>query len=84
VSIDDLAKAMALSEDMLQTFGDQKSKDYYAYAASKLIDYEQDIRFLMAQIKEDIIRNPQSKVKNPAAIFVTKLQQMAEEHGIEL
>jgi hypothetical protein len=68
VSIDDLAKAMALSEDMLHTFGDQKSKDYYTYAATKLIDYEQDIRFLMAQIKED---NPQSRVKNLAAIFVT-------------
>jgi hypothetical protein len=83
-SLDDLARAMVLAQDMLEVFGDRKSRDFYSYASLKLLDYEHDIRFLLGSFKQDIVNNPHSTVKNPAALFVVKLKGFALEKGIEL
>jgi hypothetical protein len=83
-SLDGLARAMILAQDMLEVFGDRKSRDFYSYASLKLLDYEHDIRFLLGSFKQDIVNNPRSTVKNPAALFVVKLKGFALEKGIEL
>jgi hypothetical protein len=83
-NLDGLARAMILAQDMLEVFGDRKSRDFYSYVSLKLLDYEHDIRFLLASFKQDIVNNPRSTVKNPAALFVVKLKGFALEKGIEL
>jgi len=83
-SLDNLARAMVLAQDMLEVFGDRQSREFYSYASVKLADYENDIRFLLGSFKQDIVNNPRSNVKNPAALFVVKLKAFALERGIEL
>jgi hypothetical protein len=83
-SLEALATAMVLTQDILDVFGDYKSRDFYSYASLKLADYEHDIRFLLGSFKQDIVNNPRSNVKNPAALFVVKLKAFALERGIEL
>jgi hypothetical protein len=83
-SLDELARSMVLAQDMLDVFGDHQSRDFYSYASLKLGEYEDDIRFLLGSVKQDIVNNPHSNVKNPAALFVVKLKAFALERGIDL
>jgi phage replication O-like protein O len=83
-TLDRLACAMVLAQDMLEVFGDRKSREFYSYASLKLADYESDIRFLLGSFKQDVVNNPRSSVKNPAALFVSKLKEFALEKGIIL
>ena len=83
-SVEDMAGAFVLAQDIFEVFGDRKSREFYTYAALKLIDYEQDVRFLLSTINQDVIRNPNTKVQNPAALFVAQLKQLARDRGIDL
>ena len=83
-SVEDMACASVLAQDIFEIFRDHKSREFYTYAAIKLIDYEHDVRFLLSTIKQDVIQNHHSKVQNPAALFVTQLQQLARDRGVDL
>ena len=83
-SVDDLATAMVLAQDIFEVFGDRKSREFYNYAAIKLVDHEQDVRFLLSTIKQEVVRNPNSKVQNPTALFVTQLKQLPQDRGVDL
>ena len=59
--VERLAVAMVLTEDILEVFGNRKSRDFYNYAAVKLADYEQDVRFLLGSFKQGIVNNPHTQ-----------------------
>lgn len=77
-----MALAQLLVEDILAVLHDQGNRQFYLRVARILP--EQDIRRILAEIKADILHNPASKVRNPAAVFTFRVKDIARDQGIVL
>jgi hypothetical protein len=63
--------------DILSVLKDVKSRGFYLKVARRVP--RDIIHQLLAQIRVDIINNPHSQVQNPAAIFTTRIKELAAE-----
>jgi len=76
------AKADILVEDILSTLQDEHSRHFYQKVAHKLPEHE--IHRMLSEIKADIINNPASTIRNPAAVFTARAYTIAHDLGVDL
>jgi hypothetical protein len=76
-------RSKLLAEDIQKVFPeDEKSRAFYERVARKLP--EDQTRKVLADIRADILNNPATTARNPAAIFTTRIKEVAQRLGISL
>ena len=76
-------RSKLLADDILKVFPhDEKSRAFYERVASRLPD--EHVYKVLADVQKDIVYNPQTTVRNPAAVFTTRIKELAQRLRITL
>jgi hypothetical protein len=80
---DELLRIEALAGDMLDQLGDSRSRPFYRLVARRFLEagLERLVRQALSEIK---ISDNTGSLRNPGAVFTSRVKELAAAHGVDL